>query len=500
MIWKGEEVYPGVREFAENMKEAIMSAHDAIIASRVQQTVQANKKRRPATFQEGDLVYLSTKNISMPKGRARKLAPKYLGPFPITKVIKEGATYQLGLSDELTKRGVNRAFHASLLRPHVPNDDRRFPGRLPIQIPGFREKPEEWIVDRIVTHHGKGLGSEFLIHWKAGDKTWASYREVAHLNALDRYCELMGVKGVSELLSNYEDPVDSEDEINIIRANACTIRIDKRENENYRTDSPLLSSTHETCLTYHPPSISLSDDMLYSNFTANEVRDCILYERQLNDARLGIRALPTEIPAQWREFQAEQAALMERHHGNPADRRGYTHQPIANDNVSMPANTLETIIRALNPVSRPVPAPAPRTPVPRLPTLRHAPRRPTYTPPTNRGRGGNGGRGRGANRRGRRGNLTSGDPRRHNVTEPQIPTFPSASTSTIPSIPLEIPDNVTDTDAGDLSFFNEFEATLSGTDLSGSDLSTNDGNNNTSINDGDILMTAEAPAEGEFNA
>ena len=158
LVWKGEEVYPGVHQFADNMKEVIMSAHDAIIASRVQHTVQANRKRILAMFQEGDLVYLSTKNISLPKGCARKLTPKYLGPFPITKVIKEGATYQLGLSNELTKRGINQAFHASLLRPHVPNDDRRFPGRQPFQIPGFGEKPEEWIVDNIVTHHGNTGG------------------------------------------------------------------------------------------------------------------------------------------------------------------------------------------------------------------------------------------------------------------------------------------------------------------------------------------------------
>ena len=85
------------------MKEVIMSTHDAIITSRVQHTVQANQKQIPATFQEGDLVYLSTKNISLPKGRARKLTLKYLGPFPITKVIKEGTTYQLGLSDKLIK-------------------------------------------------------------------------------------------------------------------------------------------------------------------------------------------------------------------------------------------------------------------------------------------------------------------------------------------------------------------------------------------------------------
>ena len=85
------------------MKDTIMSAHDAIIAFRIQHTIQANRKRQIADYKEGDLVYLSTKNISLPKGRARKLSPKYLRPFPITKVLKEGATYQLELSEELTK-------------------------------------------------------------------------------------------------------------------------------------------------------------------------------------------------------------------------------------------------------------------------------------------------------------------------------------------------------------------------------------------------------------
>ena len=211
MVWKGEEIYPGVHLFTENMKDAIMSTHNAIITSRIQQTTHVNQKRLPATYREGDLVYLLTKNISIPKGRARKLAPKYLRLFPIIKVIKEGVTYQLGLSDELIKRGVNHAFHALLLRPHVPNDDRCFPGRMLIQIPGFGEKPEEWIIDRITTHHGKGMGSEFQIQWKAGDRTWALYQEVAHLNALDRYCELMGVRDTSELPSNYVS-IDSDKE------------------------------------------------------------------------------------------------------------------------------------------------------------------------------------------------------------------------------------------------------------------------------------------------
>ena len=87
-------------------------------------TIQANHKQAKVDHKVGDLVYLSTKNISLPKGHARKLAPKYLGPLAITKVLKEGTTYQLDLSEELLKWGINRAFHASLLKPHVPNDNR----------------------------------------------------------------------------------------------------------------------------------------------------------------------------------------------------------------------------------------------------------------------------------------------------------------------------------------------------------------------------------------
>ena len=103
MIWRGQEEFPGVCEFAEQMKMAIMNAHDSIIAAQIVNTIQANKKQTMANYKVGDLVYLSTKNISLPKGRACKLAPKYLGPFAIAKILKEGATYQLDLSDELIK-------------------------------------------------------------------------------------------------------------------------------------------------------------------------------------------------------------------------------------------------------------------------------------------------------------------------------------------------------------------------------------------------------------
>lgn len=79
LVWDTTPEYPDVQRFAQRMKEAIIAAHDAIISARVDQVVQANKHRRAAAFTVGDFVYLSTKNLSVPKGRTRKLTPKYFG-------------------------------------------------------------------------------------------------------------------------------------------------------------------------------------------------------------------------------------------------------------------------------------------------------------------------------------------------------------------------------------------------------------------------------------
>ncbi|KAI0057645.1 hypothetical protein BV25DRAFT_1762040, partial [Artomyces pyxidatus] len=75
---------PGVKQFADTAMNNLAMAHDAIIESRVIQTHNANKARRSEhDFDEGDLVYVSTENLSLPKGRANKLLPKFIGPFAV---------------------------------------------------------------------------------------------------------------------------------------------------------------------------------------------------------------------------------------------------------------------------------------------------------------------------------------------------------------------------------------------------------------------------------
>ncbi|KAJ3486050.1 hypothetical protein NLI96_g4519 [Meripilus lineatus] len=261
LIWDNQSEYPGVQTFAQQMKEAIMAAHDAIIAARVQQTKQANKHRRDAPFKENDLVYLSTKNLKPLKGRARKLVPKFLGPFRILKTIEPGATYKLELPKELKARGINDAFHASLLRQHIPNDDRRFPGRMPHQIPGFGEQPQEWIVDRIVSHSGKGSEAEFEVQWSTGDVTWAPYHDIKHLQAFDEYCEALGITQIGQLQTGQAKERTYNIPMETLSANGMTLALPKRGNLDGRAKGSYIKERRgeedETTTEHSPAPLSI---------------------------------------------------------------------------------------------------------------------------------------------------------------------------------------------------------------------------------------------------
>ena len=61
--------YKGVQEFAQQALYNLQATHDAIIMSHVKQTIQLNKHRsQELIIKEGDLIYLSTKELKLPKG------------------------------------------------------------------------------------------------------------------------------------------------------------------------------------------------------------------------------------------------------------------------------------------------------------------------------------------------------------------------------------------------------------------------------------------------
>ena len=124
MLWTSNlaSEFPSVRKFALQKKLAIMAAHDSILSACVKQTRDANRKRRPTPFKEGELVYLSTNNIKFAKGLARKLIPKFIGPYKILQDFVN-SLFRLEGPGHLKQREIHNVFHLLLLREHIPNDD-----------------------------------------------------------------------------------------------------------------------------------------------------------------------------------------------------------------------------------------------------------------------------------------------------------------------------------------------------------------------------------------
>ena len=191
----------GIMEFAARAKTNIAAAHDAVIEARTFQTFHANKKRgEDIAAKEGDLVYLSTKNFNLPKNRARKLCPKYIGPYKISGTIPEKSTYTLELPTALQERRIHPTFHESLLKPYYPSYDSVFPNRLQPEPYDFGVTDDhEWFVDEIIGHRWKGKKVEYEVRWSLGDTTWETHANCNQLAALDRYLELHGIDNHSKL-------------------------------------------------------------------------------------------------------------------------------------------------------------------------------------------------------------------------------------------------------------------------------------------------------------
>jgi hypothetical protein len=123
--------------------------------------VTANKRRKPKEFEVGQEVLLHTRHLELKDNLARKLFPRYIGPFTITKKINAGA-YRLHLPNNLS---IHPVVHVSELRPYVPNR-----GGKPPPVPSGIQGEHEWEVESIKDHLVKGRGPRrknwYLVHWK----------------------------------------------------------------------------------------------------------------------------------------------------------------------------------------------------------------------------------------------------------------------------------------------------------------------------------------------
>jgi hypothetical protein len=167
-----ESTVPAASEFADTIAKTIQTATEHLRKAQERQTRYANQKRRDETLKIGDQILLSTGHLHLthlPASASRKLAAKYIGPYPIESVISPVA-YKLTLPPTLR---IHPVFHVSRLKPyHSSNDPSRQDSRPdPIEVDGEPEFEVETILDKRI----RRKKVQYLVKW-AGypvhDATW----------------------------------------------------------------------------------------------------------------------------------------------------------------------------------------------------------------------------------------------------------------------------------------------------------------------------------------
>ena len=160
---------PAATELVAHLKKVHQQVSASLSKAIAAYKKAADKSRRPAPdYQVGSLVMLSASNIKI-KVPTRKLGPKRLGPFTITKDLKNGS-FTLDVPPQW---GLHNTFHTSLLSP--------FCGPLPKDPdPVIVEGVPEYEVSEIVSSRRVKRSIQYCVAWKgypAYDNSWVPARD-----------------------------------------------------------------------------------------------------------------------------------------------------------------------------------------------------------------------------------------------------------------------------------------------------------------------------------
>ena len=145
------------------------------------------------SFSVGDEVLLSTKNISLKGLGVRKLLPKWVGPFKVSKQVGKVA-YKLDLPSNMK---IHPVFHVSLLKPYHPSG-RTQPPPPAVWVDDEPEYEVEHILSHRVVKRGRNRKYEYLIKWTGYGPEHNSWEPEVNLRGAQKVLEeYWGVVGQS---------------------------------------------------------------------------------------------------------------------------------------------------------------------------------------------------------------------------------------------------------------------------------------------------------------
>lgn len=160
-------VVPEVNSFAQELCTVWAQVQTNLKKAQETQKVKADRKRSNGVdFKVGDKVWLSTKNLKM-KVPSYKFAPRFIGPYEITKVINP-VSFKLCLPESFR---IHNVFHKSLLKGYVAPVCPENQPPPPVQVAGQEEHEVASIIDVRKVRNS----FQYLVHWRGfgpEDRSW----------------------------------------------------------------------------------------------------------------------------------------------------------------------------------------------------------------------------------------------------------------------------------------------------------------------------------------
>ncbi|KAJ9511980.1 hypothetical protein QJQ45_004436 [Haematococcus lacustris] len=187
----GEVYCPTARRLSEWWQSNVKQARHFMELAQRRQAYLANKGRQEVEYHTGQLVLLSTKNLRMKPGKAKKLLPRFIGPFKVLEHVGPVAV-RLDLPQAMVR--MHPVFHVSLLRPYTSEHP-----HLPPPVEWLDEAPL-YEVEKLLAHRGVRAGKArgYLVKWQGYDDSYNTWEPRNNLvNCLEVLTAYNAVHGLS---------------------------------------------------------------------------------------------------------------------------------------------------------------------------------------------------------------------------------------------------------------------------------------------------------------